>query len=81
MKSKILSVFWFTQAYHPHHFGMVKVQDSLGVIGYCIGTAKGVSEKIDTKNIAQWGSKISRADVLEFFNEDKSKEIKDSPDP
>jgi hypothetical protein len=80
MRPKVLKTYWFTQGYHPHHFGMVKVIDEIGVIQYRIGKTRGISPQYDAQQIADWGSRINREEVLEFFNEDESKEIKSSPD-
>lgn len=82
MSSKILSAYWFTEAYHPHHFGMVKVQDDMGKIRYFIGNCTGHSEQADAKAIADWGAEINPQKAKEFFEDEipdslRSKEIRD----
>ena len=80
--NKILDTYWFTEAYHPHHFGMVKVEDEMGKVRYFIGNCTGQSESIDAEKIANWGAEISPGRAKEFFTDETpdaliSKEIRD----
>jgi hypothetical protein len=75
-------MYWFTEAYHPHHFGMVKVQDEMGKVRYFIGNCTGRSESADAETIARWGAEINAQEAKEFFTHEipeslRSKEIRD----
>jgi hypothetical protein len=82
MESKIVNVLWFSHAYEPWHFGIVKVKTRMGKIEHYIGSAKGLEKKRDAENIAHWGARINIDMVKEFLlDEDpeslRSKEIRD----
>lgn len=82
MAVEILDTYWFTEAYHPHHFGMVKVKNEVGKIRYFIGNCSGRSESADAETIARWGAEISPERAKEFFSDEvpdalRSKEIRD----
>lgn len=69
----VLDTIWFTNITTKAVFGIVKAEDPITKeIKFYIGEGKGVCEKIDEQYIIDWGTKIKREDILDFFNGKKT---------